>query len=86
MAPDEQIRISRPVWDSFVAYEDLIGYADGVFVVSEDGYGSGYVYCPTFNCYGNYEREAIRLCEKAGVKCVVFARRLEILVDYEIVD
>jgi len=86
LAPDEQILISRPVWDSFVAYEDLIGYSDGVFVVSEDGNGSGYVYCPTFRCSGNYEREAIRLCERAGVKCVIFARGLEILVDYEIVE
>jgi hypothetical protein len=86
LAPNEKLLISRAVWDNFLLYQQMMR-ADGAFVVNETGDGSGYVMCPYWSCQNsNYARRAIDLCEQNGVKCVVFARGLEILVDYEIVD
>lgn len=86
LAPDEKLQIVRAVWDEFEVYKSKLMF-EGAFVVSATGDGAGYTVCPTFRCQPtNYVRRAIDLCEKAGVKCVLFADGREILVDYEIVD
>lgn len=86
LAPNEKLLISRAVWDDFLTYQEKMR-ADGAFVVSEDGNGSGYVICPYWSCQNsNYARRAIDLCERNGVRCVVFAEGRDIIVDYEIVE
>lgn len=85
LAPNEKLLITRAVWEDFLAYKQKAW--SGAFVVSETGNGSGYVLCPGFNCRPyNYVRLAINKCEDAGVRCVLFAKDREIVVDYEIVD
>jgi len=84
---DETLRISRSVWDAFEAYKLKLGRGGGVFVVTEDGLGSGYSYCPADRCRpGSFTAHALQLCQNAGEKCVVFAFGTTIKVDYEIVD
>jgi len=84
---DETLRIARAVWDDFQAYKLKLGRGGGVFVVTEDGLGSGYSYCPGDRCRaGSFTERALQLCENAGMKCIVFAFGSTIKVDYEIVD
>ena len=86
LTSDEKLRITRSVWDDFQTYKRNLG-GGGAFVVTENGLGSGYSYCPDVRCRpGSFTEHAIRLCESAGVKCVVFAQGTTILIDYEIVD
>lgn len=85
LAPNEKLLITRAVWENFLVYKGKSW--SGAFVVTESGNGSGYVMCPGLNCRPyNYVRLAIDQCEEAGVKCVLFAKDWEIVVDYEIVD
>lgn len=89
LAGDEKVQITKSVWDNYQEYLQTVGNARGAFVVTENGVGSAYSYCPvTSGCYRNinYSKEAIRLCENDGVKCLVFARDSRIVVEYEIVD
>lgn len=84
---DEKLQITRSVWEDFEAYKLKLGRGGGAFVVTESGLGSGYSLCPADYCRpGSYTHGAIELCEKAGVKCVVFAQGTTIKVEYEIVD
>lgn len=84
---DETLRIARAVWQDFEAYKMKLGRGGGVFVVTEDGLGSAYSYCPGDRCRaGSFTRRALNLCENAGMKCIVFAFGSTIKVDYEIVD
>lgn len=84
---DETLRIARHVWEDFEAYKLKLGRGGGVFVVTEDGLASGYSYCPGDRCRpGSFTERALRLCENAGTKCVVFAFGSTVKVDYEIVD
>lgn len=84
---DETLRISRSVWDNFEAYKLKLGRGGGVFAVTEDGLGSAYSYCPADRCRpGSFTDHALRLCQDAGEKCVIFAFGSTIKVDYEIVD
>ena len=86
LGPDETLRISRAVWEKYIEYSNLMVSA-GAFVVSETGMGAGFSLCPGLRCRPqNYVRQAIHQCEEAGVKCVLFADGLKILVDFEIVD
>jgi hypothetical protein len=87
LGPDEKLQITRNVWQDFEAYKLKLGRGGGAFVVTETGTGSGYSYCPGDRCRpGSFTQGAIELCEKAGVKCLVFAQGTTIQVDYEIVD
>lgn len=87
MASDEKLQITHTVWEAFEAYKLKLGRGGGAFVVTESGLGSGYSLCPDDYCRpGSYTHGAIRLCEQAGVKCVVFAQGTTILIDYEVVD
>lgn len=87
LGPDEKLLITKSVWANYEEFLRIRGSAAGVFVVTESGTGSTYVYCPEVQCMaGSYTQQAIELCEKAGVKCVVFARGDDIVVPYEIVD
>ncbi|MBI2255759.1 MAG: hypothetical protein HYU58_14150 [Proteobacteria bacterium] len=87
VADDETLRIARSVWEDFEAYKLKLGRGGGVFVVTEDGLGSGYSYCPGDRCRpGSFTERALKLCERADMKCVIFAFGSTIKVDYEIVD
>ena len=89
LAPDETLRISRTVWDQFLDSQDQVSFREGAFVVSESGLGAGYVFCPgPLSCHRsiNYVRRAITLCEKEGVKCVLFAEGRDIVINYEVID
>ncbi len=87
LASDEKLRITQDVWDSFNEYKRKLGRGGGVFVVTETGTGSAYSFCPGDHCRpGSYTKDAIGLCEQAGVKCIVFAQGVSIKVDYEIAE
>lgn len=89
LGPDETLRITRAVWNEYLAYLSGVSIGHGAFVVAESGLASGYAVCPlAWTCYGStdYVRRAIALCEKEGVKCVLFAEDSEIVVNYEIID
>lgn len=89
LGPDQTLRIPRAVWNEYLAYLTRVSMGHGAFVVAESGLATGYAVCPlAWTCYGStdYVRHAIALCEKEGVKCVVFAEDSEIVVEYEIVE
>ena len=89
MAPDETLRITHTVWSQYLDYLSKLWIDDGAFVVAESGLGAAYVFCPgPLPCHRsiNYVRRAIDLCEKEGVKCVLFAEGNKIVVNYEIID
>jgi hypothetical protein len=87
LGPDEKLQITRSVWQDYESYKSKLGRGGGAFVVTESGTSSGYSYCPGDHCRpGSFTQSAIELCEKAGVKCLVFAQGTTIKVDYEIVD
>jgi hypothetical protein len=91
LGADEKLRISQNVWNEYLVYLNAMNsqfYQHGAFVVDESGLGSAYALCTSAGCYVDdvYARRAIRSCEEAGVKCVVFSEGDEIVVDYEIVD
>lgn len=89
LAQDETLRISRAVWNDFLDYKSKVLFDEGAFVVTETGLGAGYTFCPLpLRCHRstNYVRRAINLCEKEGVKCVLFAEGSQIVVNYEIID
>lgn len=87
LGPDEKLLITKSVWANYQEFLRIRGSAAGVFVVTESGTGSTYVYCPEVQCMaGSYTQQAIKICEDAGVKCVVFAKGDDIIVPYEIVD
>lgn len=87
LEPGKTLKITRSVWSDFEAYKRELGRGGGAFVVTEDGAGSGYSYCPGDRCRpGSYTQHAIQLCENAGVKCLVFAQGRSILVPYEVAD
>lgn len=86
---DEKIQIAESVWDHYQEYLQTVGAARGAFAVSEDGRASAFSYCPvTAGCWSNinYSKEAIKLCQDDGIKCVIFARNSSIVVDYEVID
>jgi len=87
LGPDEKLLITKGVWANYEEYLRARGSAQGVFVVTESGTGSAYTYCPEVTCRpGSFTRQAIEMCEGAGVKCVVFAQGDDIIVPYEIVN
>jgi hypothetical protein len=84
---DETLVISRVVWENYEEYQSKLGSGGGVFVVTDNGLGSGYSYCPVDHCRpGNFAARALQWCEDQGVGCVVFAFGNLIQVDYEIAD
>ncbi len=87
LGPDEKLLITKSVWANYEEYLRARGSAQGIFVVTESGTGSAYTYCPEVKCRpGSFTKQAIELCESAGVKCVVFAQGDDIIVPYEIVN
>lgn len=90
IAPDETLLISPAVYDDYLAYLGKLNILNaGAYVVSDTGVGAGFVICDSklpWQCYGNdyYVERALRMCEREGSKCVVFAEGAKILVDYEI--
>jgi hypothetical protein len=88
---DETYLIHGAVWDYYEKYLDQIGHGmkPGVFVITPDGLGATYRYCPETRCRTNMnlQTKSLQDCEKEyGVECVVFAVRDEIRVQYEIAD
>ncbi len=86
---DETYYIHGAIWDYYQSYLNLIGsnIRPGVFVITPDGLGASYRYCPDTRCRTtmNMQTKALQDCEKEyGVECVVFAVRDEIRVQYEI--
>ncbi len=86
---DKTYFIHGAIWDYYQSYLDLIGdgIRPGIFVITPDGLGASYRYCPDTRCRTtmNMQTKALQDCEKEyGVECVVFAVRDEIRVQYEI--
>ena len=88
LAPDEMLLISELVWLDYHDYVELLEIVKpGAYVVSQTGLVGGYSVCPEVShCFSTeyYVRDALRLCEAAGDKCVVFARDNAIVVSFEI--
>lgn len=81
--------IHGAIWDYYQRYLDQIGNGirPGIFVITPDGLGATYRYCPDTRCRTtmNMQTKALQDCEKEyGVECVLFAVRDEIRVQYEI--
>ena len=91
-AAAETIKLHRQIWGAYQGYLKAIGSTKpGAYAVAEDGMaGAGWV-CPDRRCRdeGRFAAEAKEECQKLtdpGVKCVLFAIRDDIRVDYEIVE
>lgn len=91
-AAAETFKIHRQIWDAYQSYLRAIGSTKpGVYAVAENGMaGAGWV-CPDIRCsdMGRFSMEAKEECQKLtdpGVKCIVFAVRDDIRVEYEIVE
>ena len=89
-AAAETYRISNEVWGWYQKYLGNIGDGrrPGAFVITKDGEGAYYTWCPDTRCMGGltYSQEALNDCERDyDTDCVVFAVRDEIRVEYEIV-
>lgn len=90
LGPDEMLLISQTTWSDYLAYVELLEIVKpGAYVVSQTGLAGGYSVCADVRqCSSTeyYVRNALRLCEAEGEKCVVFARDNAIVVSFEIVD
>lgn len=91
-AAAETIKLHRQIWEAYQSYLKAIGSTKpGAYAVAEDGTaGAGWV-CPAVRCsdIGRFSMEAKKECEKLtspGVRCVLFAVRDDIRVEYEIVE
>lgn len=60
----------------------------GAFAVSLSGLHSAYSYCQDIMCKsgGSYAQDAIKLCERDGEQCYLFAADREIRVAYDVVE
>jgi hypothetical protein len=91
-AAAETIKLHKQIWEAYQSYLKAIGSTKpGAYAVAEDGRaGAGWV-CPDTRCtdMGRFSTEAKEACQKLtdpGVKCVLFAVRDDIRIEYEIVE
>lgn len=89
-AAAETYRIDSEVWGYYQKYLGNIshGQRPGAFVITKDGKGAYYTWCPDTRCRAGltYSQDALNSCESDyGDDCVVFAIRDDIKVEYEIV-
>jgi hypothetical protein len=89
-AAAEKYIIDHGVWGAYQQYLRAIGNGNkpGAFAITEDGFGAYYNWCPDTRCRllgSSYGQNALSNCEREyETKCVVFAVRDDIRVEYEI--
>jgi hypothetical protein len=86
----ETYRIDGQVWGWYQQYLRNIGNGNkpGAFAISKDGHSAFYSWCQDIRCVAGptYSQDALNACERHyETKCVVFAVRDDIKVEYEIV-
>jgi hypothetical protein len=86
LAPGEKLKVTTAVMDGYQEYTHQA--VTGAFAVSLDGRSYAYYWCPGIRCLGGasvFASHAIRMCEKNGANCILFARDSGIIVPYEVV-
>jgi hypothetical protein len=84
--PVGKLKITKEVWENYKMYVRDMGARNiGAYAVSLDGEKYYAVWCDGMSCGGpTHRQEALKGCERNGRKCVIFAYRKDILVDYEV--
>jgi hypothetical protein len=91
-AAAETIKLHKQIWADYQSYLKAIGSTrPGVYAVAENGMAGASWVCPGTRCsdMGRSSIEVKQECQKLtdpGVKCVLFAVRDDIRVEYEIVE
>jgi hypothetical protein len=86
LAPGEKLHVSASVMDGYQQYTHQA--TTGAFAVSLSGRRYAYYWCPSLRCLGGasvFASHAIRMCERDGDTCILFARDSGIIVPYEVV-
>jgi len=86
LAPGEKLHVTAAVIDGYQQYTHLA--TTGAFAVSLNGRNYAYYWCPGMRCLGGasvFASHAIRMCEKDGDTCILFARDSGIIVPYDVV-
>jgi hypothetical protein len=84
-----KVTISHAVADDFKSYQQAIGaVGSGVYAITEDGQGGASAGCRSADCMapGTARQKALDKCERLnpGRHCIVFAKNLEPVIEFEV--